>query len=115
MPIDERYIKDMVRRLSSILKDKSEAERILKKYWVSKMAVVWSIQDVHRAANEQEVALTRREAIQVLQTLLDHHDAQYGIKWEDITNLIQDRVLGRPLTKAEINRFVDRDQITVQK
>ena len=111
----DHHIKDMVRRLSPILKDESKAERILKNYWSNKMAVVWSIEDVHRAANEQEVALTRKEAIQVLQTLHDQHNAQYGIKWEDITNLIQDRVLGRKLTKAEINHFVDRDQITVQK
>ena len=115
MPIDERYIKDMVRRLSPILKDKSGAELILKKYWVSKIALVWTVDDVYKAANEQEVALTRKEAIQVLQTLHDQHNAQSGIKWEDVTNIIQDRVLGRKLTKAEINHFVDRDQITVQK
>ena len=111
----DHHIKDMVRRLSPILKDKSGAELILKKYWVSKIALVWTVDDVYRAANEQEVALTRKEAIQVLQTLHIQYNAQYGIKWEDITNLIQDRVLGRPLTKAEINRFVDQDQITVQK
>ena len=111
----DHYIKDMVRRLSFILKDKFKAERIFKKYWSNKIALVWSIHDVHRAANEQEVALTRNEAITVLQTLLTQYNPQLGLKWEDITNLIQDRVLGRPLTKAEINRFVELDQITVQK
>ena len=113
--MDERYIKDMVASLSSILKDKFRAQRILKKYWSQKMAVVWSVEEVYRAANEIEVALTRTEAVQVLQTLLNQHNPQYGIKWEDITSHIQDRVLGRRMTKAEIKHFVELDQITVQK
>lgn len=113
--MDQRIIKDMVSRLGPILKDKFRAERILKNYWSKKIALVWSIEDVHRAANEIEVALTRQEAVQVLQTLLNQHNPQYGIKWEDLTTHIQDRVLGRKLTKTEINHFVELDQITVQK
>ena len=68
-----------------------------------------------RRANERDVALTNDEAIDVLQTLLNQHNAQYGIKWEDLTTHIEDRVLGRKLTRAEIKRFVERDILTVQK
>jgi len=111
----ERYIKDMVRRLSPILKDKIIAERILKKYWVSRIALVWTVDDVYRAANEREVALTTKEAISVLQTLHDQHNPQSGIKWEDITNIIQDRVLGRKLNQREVLKFVHRDELTIQR
>ena len=113
--MDQRIIKDMVLKLAPILKDKIRAEIILKNYWSRRMALVWSIEDVHRAANELEVALTRKEAITVLQILCQQHNPQFGLKWEDLTTHIQDRVLGRPLTKTEINRFVELDQITVQK
>jgi len=111
----EEYIKDMVRRLNPMLKDKAKAYKILTRYWRDKMALVWDVEDVHRAANEREVALTNAEAIHVLQTLHDHHNPQYGIRWEDLTAHIEDRVLGRKLTKAEIKRFVERDILTVQK
>lgn len=111
----ERYIEGMVRRLSPILKDKSKAHRILKNYWSDKMALVWDTEDVYRAANEREVALTRKEAIQVLQDLHTHHNHQLGIKWEDVTAQIEDKVLGRKLTKRELRRFVDQDIITINK
>jgi hypothetical protein len=111
----DRYIKDMVRRLSPILKDKSEAERILKNCWRTKMALVWTVDDVYRAANEREVALTRKEAIHLLQELHQHHNPQSGIKWEDITNIIQDRVLGRKLNQREVLKFVHRDELTIQR
>ena len=70
---------------------------------------------MHRAANEREVALTNSEATGVLQTLLNQHNPQYGIKWEDLTTHIEDRVLGRQLNKVESKRFVSQDIITVQK
>jgi hypothetical protein len=41
--------------------------------------------------------------------------AQYGIRWEDLTTHIEDRVLGRKLTKAEVRQFVERDIITIHK
>ncbi len=75
----EHYIKDMVLRLSPILKDKLRAETILKNYWSNKMAVVWEVEDVHRAANEREVALTRKEAIDLLRDL--HHSPQPSIRY----------------------------------
>ena len=113
--MDEHHLDDMVRRLKPVLKDQSKAKVILKRYWHTRMALVWMMEDVHRAANEREVALTNSEAIDVLQTLLNQHNAQYGIKWEDLTTHIEDNGLGRKLTKAEIKRFVEQDILTVQK
>jgi hypothetical protein len=113
--VHEHHIDDMVRRLKPVLRDPQKAKVILQRYWRTRMALVWMVEDVHRAANEREVALTNLEAIQVLETLHRQHNAQYGIKWEDLTTHIEDRVLGRKMTKAEIKRFVERDIITVQK
>ena len=108
-------IEDMVRKLKPVLTDKAKALRILTRYWRNKMALVWEAEDVHRAANELELALTEKEAIQVLQTLHSQHNAQYGLKWEDITTHIQDSGLGRNLTKVEVRKFVHKDKLTIQR
>lgn len=113
--MNEQHIDSMVRRLSPVLKDKSRAERILKKYWRNKMALVWEVKDVHRAANERGVALTNAEAIKILQTLLNQHNPQYGIKWEDLIYHIEDQVLGRKLNKREALQFVHHDRLTIQR
>jgi hypothetical protein len=73
------------------------------------------VADVHRAANECEVTLTNHEPIEVLDTLHRQHNKQYGIKWEDLTTHIEDNLLGRKLTKAEMKGFVHQDRLTVQK
>ena len=111
----EHHLTEMLRKLKPVLKDSDKAKVILKRYWLTRMALVWEVEDVHRAANELEVALTEREAIDVLQTLLNQYNAQNGIKWADITTHIEDKVLGRKLTRPEIKRFVELDIITVQK
>ena len=111
----EHHIDDMVRRLKPVLKNTEKAKVILQRYWRTRMALVWETEDVHRAANELEVALTEKEAIQVLETLHRQHNAQYGIKWEDLTTHIEDKVLGRKMTKREVARFVHRDILTIQK
>ena len=113
--MDTQHIDGMVSRLRPILKDKSKAEQILKKYWKTRMALVWMLQDVHTAANERGVALTNKEAMIVLQTLLNQHNKQYGIRWEDLTTHIDQHCLGRKLTKSEISRFVAKTVITINQ
>jgi hypothetical protein len=105
----------MVRKLRPVLKDTDKAKVILKRYWRTRMALVWAVEDVHRAANERVVALTDQQAIDVLKTLQSRHNKQYGIKWEDLTTHIEDNVLGRKLTRLEVRRFVHQDILTVQK
>jgi hypothetical protein len=111
----DHHIENMVRRLSPLLKDKSKAERILKKYWSDKMALVWEAEHVYRAANELGLALTEKEAISVLKTLHRQHNAQYGIRWDDITAHVKDNVMGRKLRKREVLKFVHHDQLTIQR
>ena len=88
---------------------------MLECYWSDKIAIVWTTEQVHRAANEIEMALTEQEAKRVLEVMFNRHDPQYGLKWEDITNHIQDRVLGRKLSKRELNRFIQHDNLTINK
>ena len=113
--MQETIINDMVGKLKPVLKDTSKAKSILQRYWRTRIALVWMLADVHRAANEREVALTNREAIDVLQQLFHQHNPQYGIKWEDLTTHIEDQALGRKLTRAELKYFVDRAIITINQ
>ena len=112
--MDDFIIKAMVHALRSVLRDKAKAEKVLERFWKNKMAIVWDVEDVHRAANERNLALTQKEAIHVLKKLHDGHNKQYGLQWKDLINYIQEYCLGRKLTKAELKRFLEKDILTVQ-
>jgi hypothetical protein len=98
-----------------VVKGRRKAESIIKRYFSDKIIIVWKTEDVHRAANELEVALTEKEAMSVLETLHQQHNAQYGLKWEDITTHITEKVLGRKLNKREVRQFVHHDRLTIQR
>ena len=108
-------LQSLLQQLRPALKRYSKAAALLEEYWKDKYAIVWSTNDVHRAANELEVALTEEQARQVLCKVCAAHNKQYGIKWEDFTDHITDRVLGRDLTKRQLKRFVEKDVVTIQK
>jgi len=113
--MDNRHQEQMLRCLRPVLKDRAKAEQIISRFWRNKIAIVWETIDVHRAANEREVALTEREAMTVVETLHRQHDKQAGLKWQDITDHIEDQVLGRKLTKREVYKLVHLDQLTIQR
>jgi hypothetical protein len=106
---------ELMRKLKSALKNNPGAVNILKRYWQDKIAIIWKTEDVHRAANECEVALTEREAMTVLETLHLQHNPQLGLRWEDLTAHIKENVLGRKLNKREVHKFVHRDKLTIQR
>ena len=106
---------DLMRKLKAALKDNPRAINILKRYLSDKVLIVWKTEDVHRAANEMEVALTEKEAMQVLETLHRQHNPQLGLRWEDLTGHIEAYVLGRKLTKREVSEFVKQDKLTIQR
>jgi hypothetical protein len=110
----DHFIDQMVRKLTPI-KNPDQAHKVLKRYWTSKMALVWSVEDIHRAANERKRVLTPKEAVQVLQTLHQQHDPQLGIRWEDLWAHLDLYLPGRKMSKSEMTRFVAKDIITVQK
>ena len=53
---------------------------VLEEYWKDQIAYVWGIWDVQ----DQRPSLTDEQAREVLDRLMDTHDANYGINWEII-------------------------------
>jgi hypothetical protein len=106
-------IEAMVKALKPTLRNPAKAKQILDRFWSDKMALVWDVQDVHTAANEREVALTKREAIKVLQELHHYHNKQTGLQWKDVTSYIEEYALGRKLTRTELKRFVEKNILTI--
>jgi hypothetical protein len=51
---------------------------VLNEYWSDQIADVWHIDDV----KEQNPSLTDDQAREVLDCVMDTHDANYGINWE---------------------------------
>jgi len=104
---------ELFKVIADAVGSRHKADRIIQRYHRDKITIVWKTSDVHRAANEMEVALTEGEALQVLETLHRQHNRQLGLRWEDVTGHIEAHVLGRKLTKRELNRFVKNDRITI--
>jgi len=108
-----QHIDGMLNALRPVIRKKARARKRLERYWSDKIAVVWTIEQIHRAANERELALTNAEALEVLKHLQDLHNPQYGIKWSDIPDFIDEYLLGRKLTKRQVRNFVHRDILTI--
>jgi hypothetical protein len=108
---DEELLKIII----EVIKSRQKAEQIIQRYFKDKITIVWRTEDVHKAANERELALTEREAIQVLETLHHQHNPQLGLRWEDLTTHIEDQELGRKLTRREVREFVKHGKLIIQR
>jgi hypothetical protein len=106
---------ELLKTILQFVKLRQKAEKIIQRYFKDKIIIVWKTSDVHRAANEREVALTEKEAMTVLESLHRQHNRQLGLRWEDLTGHIEAHVLGRKLTKREVKQFVQRDQLIIQR
>ena len=107
------HLHGQLRVLKPLLRDQLKAKEKLQKYWSDKMALVWTINDIHKAANERGLALTKKEAKALLDDLSKHYNPQYGIKWIDRWDLIENSGFGRKMTKREITSFVERNMVTI--
>ena len=107
-------LEEMLDALTPALKSRKKAHALLQHYWSDKMAILWTTEDVHRAANEKETVLTEQEARQALHDLHRHHDKQLGLRWQDLTDWIEESGMGRDLTKSELSKFIHRDILTIQ-
>lgn len=56
----------------------------LSKYWVGKIALTWTIDDVLAQAKESGKELSTEQAYAVLDKLLHKHDASEGVNWHVI-------------------------------
>ena len=110
----ESTIEQMLDALRPVLRSRPKAKTRLQQYWSDMVALIWTTNHVHTAANEKELAMTEDEAKQVLKHLLDAYDSQEGVKWQDLTFCIQDCALGRKLTSRELHRFVHQHLITIE-
>lgn len=111
----EHNIVEMLDALAPTLKSRRKAETLLCGYWSNKIAIIWSTEDVHRAANERETVLTEKEAREILLELFEHHNSQYGLQWKDVTEAIEQSGKGRDITKRELSRFVHKNIITIHE
>ena len=111
----DHFIDQMVRKLTPSLKDPDQARKILNRFWTTKMALVWGVEDIHRAANERKRVLTDTEAAQILQILLHQHNKQLGIRWSDLWAHLDLYAPGRKMSGTELNRFVSKDILTIQR
>jgi hypothetical protein len=62
--VDPKHISRMVTALKPALKSTERAHTILETFWQDKIAIIWTIEHVYRAANELGVAVNRTEAIE---------------------------------------------------
>lgn len=59
----------------------------LQHYWLDKIAIIWTTEDVHEATSDE---LTEEQAREVLEYVLDHYDQDDGVNLEIIKNAIDD-------------------------
>lgn len=68
----------------------NDAKKVLEDYWSDKVAVVWEIDDILWKAQEDGKLVTEEEAKDVLNRMLNKHDATIGINWDTIGFYIED-------------------------
>ncbi len=111
----QSIIQDMVEALQPVLSDQERAERILSRFWQDQIALVWTTQDVHRAANECSIALTERQARELLFNLHEHHNPKLGLQWKDLKDYARSYDRGRSMKRREIELFVKHNILAVNK
>ena len=111
----EDIVDALAKALKPVLKSQLKGKRILEKFWSDKAAIVWSVQDVFRAANERQLVLTRSEAKTILREFVASHSKYQGLEWWGLLQKLEVTSLGRKITKSELKRFIEKDVITIQK
>ena len=109
----ENLITKLLDRLRPVLKSRRKAKLLLDAYWADRITLIWTTQDVHRAANEKRLVLTEAEARELLRALHLHHNPQYGLRWSDLAEHIQQSAQGRDIRKRELHRFLQHDVLSI--
>jgi hypothetical protein len=108
-----QLIETLLHHLRPSLRSVSKARQLLTDYWADRIALVWTTNDVHRAANEAKTVLTEQQARTILRTLHSDYRPQYGIEWADVTKAIEESGLGRDITARELHRHIHLDELAV--
>src|SRR5688500_7852491 len=104
--MDARFIDEMVDALRPQLKNRERARTILLGYWQDQKAFVWTVGDVHVAANERGFALTPEEARHVLNKFHKEADQFAPVDWFRLLDRTDASGMGRKLTRTELDRFL---------
>jgi len=86
----EHHIIDMIEVLTEngVIADsektKERAKEALDRYWTDRIAIVWHFSDIIDRAEEIGEDITENQALNVLEWLLQEHDANDGINWDVI-------------------------------
>ena len=62
----------------------------LYRFWQDKIAHVWQVEDVYETAYRIGKAITREDAIGLLQDVFHHHDSSLGITWDSLDAALED-------------------------
>ena len=111
MPVN--LVEELLKQLKPAIKSQRQVRPLLEQFWSDKIALLWTTEHIHRAANEQKTVLTEADARKILHDLQAHYDRQYGLKWEDVAEQIKDSGLGRDITRQELTRFINQDVVVV--
>ncbi len=111
--MDEPYLSDLLQALKPALTSQKRGRELLDRFWRNKAAVVWTTAHVHRAANENRTVLTEADAQLILQTFIRQHNHQYGLRWSELVERIQESGRGRDIRPAELRQLVKHDQLTI--
>jgi hypothetical protein len=70
--------------------NRDDVLHILSEYWSDKIAHVWQVEDVIKAAVRRGIPTTVQVANDSLQNIFDHLDCEYGITWTTIEVALED-------------------------
>ena len=62
----------------------------LHRFWHDKIAHVWQVEDIYESARRVGKAVTREDAIGLLQDVFHHHDSSLGITWDSLDAALED-------------------------
>ena len=76
--------KDGITKSPEAAEDIGLIQKALKEYWQDKIAVVWTVEDIEEIAIDDGLKISQKQAVEVLEQILDKHDATVGINWDTI-------------------------------
>ena len=108
-------IEQQLATLQPVLRSRNKARQLLGQFWSDKIALLWTTEQVHRAANESRTVLTEAEARTVLNDLHAHYNPQLGLQWCDVVESVKQSGLGRNIGKRELHQFIHKDKVAKRK
>jgi hypothetical protein len=87
-------IEEMTGKIQKTLKlndkDAERVTKVLQNHWKDSISITWKVCDIIDRAKENHIKLTQEQAREVLESLEDNHDCNYGITWDMIDDTIND-------------------------